>query len=100
MQCGPVRFAIDSKSEKAQRPFEHRLICRETGFRAEDLGPEAGICPAHLLMARSGSKHIGIGRADGEHEAMSEYQYYEFQAIDRSRGGLLPSTVNSCRLPT
>jgi len=34
-------------------------------------------------MARSGSRRIGTGHADGEHGAMSEYQYYEFQAIDR-----------------
>lgn len=35
MQLGPVRFAIDAKSQAAQRPFEHRLIVRETAFRAE-----------------------------------------------------------------
>src|SRR5947209_1406055 len=40
-------------------------------------------CPTHCLMARSGSRPIGTGHADGEHGAMSEYQYYEFQAIDR-----------------
>jgi hypothetical protein len=34
-------------------------------------------------MARNGSRPIGIGRTEGEREAMSEYQYYEFQAIDR-----------------
>src|SRR2546422_3013389 len=39
MQCGPVRFAIDPKSETARRPFEHRLICRETAFRATSPGP-------------------------------------------------------------
>jgi superfamily II DNA or RNA helicase len=35
MQLGPVRFAIDAKSQAAQRPFEHRLIVRETAFRTE-----------------------------------------------------------------
>src|SRR5438128_360980 len=40
-------------------------------------------CPTHCLMARSGSRPIGTGHADGEDGAMSEYQYYEFQAIDR-----------------
>ncbi len=34
MQLGPVRFAIDSKSHAARRPFDHRLIARETAFRA------------------------------------------------------------------
>ncbi len=34
MQLGPVRFAVDAKSEAARRPFEHRLIVRETAFSA------------------------------------------------------------------
>ena len=33
MQLGPVRFFVDPRSQAAQRPFEHRLIVRETGFR-------------------------------------------------------------------
>lgn len=33
MQLGPVRFALDQRSEAARRPFGHRLIVRETGFR-------------------------------------------------------------------
>jgi superfamily II DNA or RNA helicase len=57
MQCGPVRFAVDSRSEKAQRPFEHRLICRETAFRAEDLGPEAGIQGLYAAIAADGRRN-------------------------------------------
>jgi superfamily II DNA or RNA helicase len=34
MQLGPVRFALDAKSEAARRPFEHRLVVRETPFKA------------------------------------------------------------------
>jgi superfamily II DNA or RNA helicase len=33
MQIGPARFAVDPKSRAARRPFEHRLIVRETRFR-------------------------------------------------------------------
>jgi len=33
MQLGPVRFAVDSKSHAAQRPFAHTLVVRETGFK-------------------------------------------------------------------
>ncbi len=51
MQCGPVRFAIDPKSETARRPFEHRLICRETAFRATNLGPDAGIQELYAAIA-------------------------------------------------
>ncbi|MCL4756379.1 MAG: DEAD/DEAH box helicase family protein, partial [Myxococcales bacterium] len=34
MQIGPVRFKVDAKAQAAARPFEHRLIVRDTGFRA------------------------------------------------------------------
>jgi superfamily II DNA or RNA helicase len=40
MQLGPVRFAIDAKSQAAKRPFEHRLIARETAFRAASPAPK------------------------------------------------------------
>ncbi len=33
MQLGPVRFSVDRKSQAAQRPFAHKLVVRETGFR-------------------------------------------------------------------
>jgi hypothetical protein len=36
MQLGPVRFTVDSKSDAARRPFEHRLVVRETAFRDAD----------------------------------------------------------------
>jgi len=32
MQIGPVRFKVDPRSQLAQRPFDHRLVVRETGF--------------------------------------------------------------------
>jgi superfamily II DNA or RNA helicase len=32
MQLGPVRFCVDSRSEAARRPFEQRLVARETAF--------------------------------------------------------------------
>lgn len=36
MQLGPVRFKISAKEQAARRPFEHKLIVRETEF---ELGP-------------------------------------------------------------
>jgi superfamily II DNA or RNA helicase len=33
MQLGPVRFAIDPRSQAAQRPFGHKLVARETAFK-------------------------------------------------------------------
>jgi superfamily II DNA or RNA helicase len=32
MQIGPIRFRADPRTQLAQRPFEHRLIIRETDF--------------------------------------------------------------------
>jgi superfamily II DNA or RNA helicase len=43
MQMGPVRFAVDPKGQAARRPFDHRLIVRETSFRLEGGDAKAGI---------------------------------------------------------
>src|SRR3989442_765671 len=39
MQLGSVRFAVDARSQAARRPFEHRLIIRETAF-----GRDRAVC--------------------------------------------------------
>ncbi len=36
MQCGPVRYRAEAKSEAAQRPFKHVVIPRMTTFRMEE----------------------------------------------------------------
>ncbi len=40
MQLGPIRFTLNTKSQAAKRPFEHRLIVRETAFKAPDAGAD------------------------------------------------------------
>jgi superfamily II DNA or RNA helicase len=35
MQCGPIRFRVDARSEAAKRPFDHLVRIRETKFRLE-----------------------------------------------------------------
>jgi superfamily II DNA or RNA helicase len=37
MQLGPIRFTVGAKSQAAKRPFAHRLIIRETAFKAPDV---------------------------------------------------------------
>jgi len=32
MQCGPIRYRVDPRSEAAKRPFSHTAIIRNTGF--------------------------------------------------------------------
>jgi superfamily II DNA or RNA helicase len=43
MQLGPVRFAVDVKSQAARRPFDHKLVVRETGFSSNGMPEGAGI---------------------------------------------------------
>jgi superfamily II DNA or RNA helicase len=40
MQCGPVRYRVDAKSQAATRSFTHKVRLRETGFRPRS-SPEA-----------------------------------------------------------
>ncbi|MGO8738969.1 DEAD/DEAH box helicase [Rhodoblastus sp.] len=35
MQCGPIRFRVDARSEAEKRPFDHLVRIRETKFRLE-----------------------------------------------------------------
>jgi len=51
MQLGPVRFTVDSKSDAARRPFEHRLVVRETPFRAADRSRTPGIQELYAALA-------------------------------------------------
>jgi superfamily II DNA or RNA helicase len=50
MQLGPVRFVVDPKGQAARRPFDHRLIVRETSFRMEG-GADSGIQGIYAALA-------------------------------------------------
>jgi superfamily II DNA or RNA helicase len=50
MQLGPVRYAVDAKSQAARRPFDHRLIVRETAF-AGAVDPAQGIQALYGALA-------------------------------------------------
>jgi superfamily II DNA or RNA helicase len=43
MQLGPARCSVDPKDQAARRPFEHRLIVRETTFSASQAELDGGI---------------------------------------------------------
>jgi superfamily II DNA or RNA helicase len=59
MHLGPVRFAVDPKSQAGQRPFEHHLYVRETGFKpSEDRG--AGIQELYGALARDDGRNALI----------------------------------------
>lgn len=51
MQLGPVRFSVDAKSQAARRPFDHKLVVRETGFLPADLPVGVGIQDIYAVLA-------------------------------------------------
>lgn len=36
MNCGPIRYKVDDRKQAALRPFNHKVIIRETGFKLPD----------------------------------------------------------------
>lgn len=60
MQLGPVRYKVDVKSQVARRPFEHKLIVRETEFRlaSDKFGP--GIQEIYGALARDDARNRRI----------------------------------------
>jgi superfamily II DNA or RNA helicase len=51
MHLGPVRFKVDARTQAAARPFEHRLIVRETSFRASGSNEKGGIQDLYAALA-------------------------------------------------
>jgi superfamily II DNA or RNA helicase len=57
MQLGPVRFAVDPRTEAGRRPFEHRLIVRETAFAARSMDSGLGIQTLYATLAADESRN-------------------------------------------
>jgi len=57
MQLGPVRFAVNPKSQAARRPFEHKLITRETTFRTKGTAQQAGIQALYAALASDDTRN-------------------------------------------
>jgi superfamily II DNA or RNA helicase len=57
LQLGPVRFAVDAKSQAARRPFEHRLIIRDTAFGRDRAVPVDRIQPLYAALATDGQRN-------------------------------------------
>ena len=60
MQLGPVRFAVDAKTQASQRPFEHRLIVRETGFRPSTAAADGGSRSSTRALAQDETRNALI----------------------------------------
>jgi superfamily II DNA or RNA helicase len=57
MQLGPVRFKVDAKSQATARPFEHRLVVRETPFRGAGLGDKIVIQELYAALVRDEARN-------------------------------------------
>jgi superfamily II DNA or RNA helicase len=60
MQLGPVRLKVDAKTHAGSRPFEHRLIVRETSFVASASDEKAGIQGLYAALARDEARNAII----------------------------------------
>ncbi len=60
MQLGPVRFRVNAKSQANARSFEHRLIVRETAFRASASGETVGMQNLYAALARDEARNVLI----------------------------------------
>ncbi|HEY1535262.1 MAG TPA: DEAD/DEAH box helicase family protein, partial [Polyangiaceae bacterium] len=60
MQLGPVRFRVAAKSQVAARPFEHRLVVRETSFRVRACDEQSSIQKVYAAMARDEGRNVTI----------------------------------------
>jgi superfamily II DNA or RNA helicase len=60
MQLGPVRFRVDAKSQAARRPFDHKLVVRETAFRMAGEAADAGIQDIYRALASDDARNERI----------------------------------------
>ena len=60
MQLGPVRFRVDAKSHASRRPFDHRLIVRETGFRMSGETADVSIQEVYRALASDEARNARI----------------------------------------
>ena len=57
MQLGPVRFTVEPRSQAARRPFEHRLVVRETALRLSEPKADSGIQGVYAVLAADGERN-------------------------------------------
>ena len=60
MQLGPVRFRVDTRSQVAHRPFDHRLIVRDTGFRLIAESEATSIQEIYRMLANDETRNSRI----------------------------------------
>jgi len=57
MQCGPIRYRTDAKSQTAARPFDHRVVVRGTAFAMPVAEVEPGIQAIYSALAADSARN-------------------------------------------
>lgn len=60
MQLGPVRFKVNTKSQATARPFDHKLIVRETAFKTTAQDGKTVIQDLYAALARDEARNAMI----------------------------------------
>ena len=60
MQLGPIRYTVDPRSQAARRPFDHRLVVRETAHRLGESAVDSGIQGLYGALAADGERNRQI----------------------------------------
>ena len=60
MQIGPVRFKADPRSQLTQRPFDHRLVIRETAFDPPSQASDITVQEIYSLLANDKQRNEQI----------------------------------------
>jgi superfamily II DNA or RNA helicase len=60
MQLGPTRYKVDNRNQAADRPFEHKLIVRETDFTLGENNTDAGIQEIYGMLSRDEARNRRI----------------------------------------
>lgn len=56
MQCGPIRYRVDAKSQAAARPFNHRVVRKRTAFTMPAADAVTGIQAIYSALAADPSR--------------------------------------------
>lgn len=60
MQLGPVRYKIDAKTQVTRRPFEHKLVVRETPFRLTETDSDISIQEIYRALINDDARNARI----------------------------------------
>jgi len=57
MQCGPIRYRTDARSQAEARPFDHRVVVRGTAFTMPVADAEPGIQTIYSALAADSARN-------------------------------------------